>query len=145
MIKLTSLTAGDSAYNVKFEWDEEVGVPGAFIIKNNHTTEFFLKTLTLQDVPGEGRVVFVCNSWVYPASKYNYDRIFFRNQVLCLYIYVRDINISLHIVFVNYKNYFYFLIITSRYLQILFTTICTLKYEKCSKYFFKILFIYFYF
>ena len=78
---LTSITAGDSVFTVTFEWDEEVGVPGAFIIKNNHGNEFFLKTLTLEDVPGEGRVHFVCNSWVYPADKYNYDRIFFRNKV----------------------------------------------------------------
>ncbi|PON59877.1 Lipoxygenase [Trema orientale] len=77
---LTSITAGDSEFNVTFEWDDEVGVPGAFIIKNNHDNEFFLKTLTLEDVPGEGRVHFVCNSWVYPADNYNYDRIFFRNK-----------------------------------------------------------------
>ncbi|KAL5566068.1 hypothetical protein UlMin_029232 [Ulmus minor] len=80
--KLTSLTAGESAFDVTFDWEEDVGVPGAFIIRNNHPSEFYLKTLTLEDVPGEGRVVFVCNSWVYPANKNKYDRIFFRNQAI---------------------------------------------------------------
>ncbi|CAL9764222.1 unnamed protein product, partial [Musa acuminata subsp. burmannicoides] len=44
-----------------------------------HATQFFLKTLTLDNFPGEGRIHFVCNSWVYPASKYKYDRVFFAN------------------------------------------------------------------
>ncbi|KAA8545123.1 hypothetical protein F0562_019988 [Nyssa sinensis] len=61
---------------VKFDWVEELGVPGAFIIKNHHQNEFYLKTLTLEDVPGHGRVLFICNSWVYPEI----DRIFFTNQ-----------------------------------------------------------------
>ncbi|MCD7446599.1 Arachidonate 5-lipoxygenase [Datura stramonium] len=50
------------------------------IIKNFHFYEFFLKSLTLEDVPNHGRIHFVCNSWVYPASKYKSDRIFFANQ-----------------------------------------------------------------
>ncbi|XP_027114627.1 probable linoleate 9S-lipoxygenase 5 [Coffea arabica] len=77
---LTSLTAGESAFNVTFDWDEEVGAPGAFIIKNLHHNEFYLKTVTLEDVPGHERINFVCNSWVYPADKYKTDRIFFSNQ-----------------------------------------------------------------
>ncbi|XAR52600.1 Linoleate 9S-lipoxygenase [Bertholletia excelsa] len=78
--QFTSLTAGDSAFDVTFDWDEEIGVPGAFIIRNLHHSEFYLKTLTLEDVPGHGRVHFVCNSWVYPAKKYKQDRVFFTNQ-----------------------------------------------------------------
>ncbi|GMN43851.1 hypothetical protein TIFTF001_013046 [Ficus carica] len=78
---LTSVKAGETEYKVTFEWDEDVGVPGAFIIKNNHGNEFFLKTLTLDHVPGaQGPVHFVCNSWVYPSDKYNYDRVFFSNK-----------------------------------------------------------------
>ncbi|KAA8536874.1 hypothetical protein F0562_029352 [Nyssa sinensis] len=50
--KITSLTASDSTFNVTFDWDEEIGIPGAFIIKNYHHSEFYLKTLTLEDVPG---------------------------------------------------------------------------------------------
>ncbi|BBN69923.1 lipoxygenase 1 [Prunus dulcis] len=77
---ITPLTAGDSAFDITFDWDEEIGVPGAFIIRNDHHSEFYLKTLTLEDVPGEGRIHFVCNSWVYPADKYKKDRIFFTNK-----------------------------------------------------------------
>ncbi|XP_024025452.1 probable linoleate 9S-lipoxygenase 5 [Morus notabilis] len=77
---IAPLTPGDSAFKVSFEWEDEIGVPGAFLIRNNHHSEFYLKTLTLEDVPGEGRVHFVCNSWVYPASKYQTDRVFFSNK-----------------------------------------------------------------
>ncbi|XP_061972046.1 probable linoleate 9S-lipoxygenase 5 [Populus nigra] len=77
---ITSLTAGESAFKVTFDWDEEIGVPGAFLIRNNHHSEFYLKTVTLEDVPGQGRVHFVCNSWIYPTKRYNYDRVFFTNQ-----------------------------------------------------------------
>nr|CAB94852.1 lipoxygenase [Prunus dulcis] len=77
---ITPLTIGDSAYKVTFDWEEEIGVPGAILIKNNHHSEFFLKTITLEDVPREGRVHFVCNSWVYPAEKYTKDRVFFVNK-----------------------------------------------------------------
>ena len=78
---ITPLTAGESAFKVNFEWEEEIGVPGAFLIKNNHHSEFYLKTLTLEDVPDEGRIHFVCNSWIYPAKYYQKDRIFFTNKV----------------------------------------------------------------
>ncbi|VFQ85021.1 unnamed protein product [Cuscuta campestris] len=74
------LADGKSAFRVSFDWTEDFGVPGAFIIKNNHHNEFYLKTLTLEDVPNHGDVHFVCFSWVYPASKYHYDRVFFSNQ-----------------------------------------------------------------
>ncbi|XP_030534864.2 probable linoleate 9S-lipoxygenase 5 isoform X1 [Rhodamnia argentea] len=77
---ITPLTAGDSAFKVTFDWDEEVGVPGAIVVQNNHHSQFYLKTITLEDVPGEGRVHFVCNSWVYPADRYKKDRVFFSNK-----------------------------------------------------------------
>ncbi|KAL0387503.1 UNVERIFIED_CONTAM: putative linoleate 9S-lipoxygenase 5 [Sesamum radiatum] len=78
--KISPLTAGDTAYNVTFEWTQEMGVPGAFTIANFHHNEFYLKTLTLEDVPGHGRVHFICNSWVYPSEYYKKDRVFFANQ-----------------------------------------------------------------
>lgn len=78
---IAPLTPGDIAFKVTFDWDDEIGVPGAFIIRNNHHSEFYLKTLTLEDVPGQGRIHFVCNSWVYPAKRYKKDRIFFANKV----------------------------------------------------------------
>lgn len=79
---ITPLVAGESAFKVTFDWDNEIGVPGAFLIKNNHHSEFYLKSLTLEDVPGQGRVHFVCNSWVYPVDKYRKDRVFFSNKVI---------------------------------------------------------------
>ena len=78
----TPLTAGESAFNITFDWDESIGVPGAFIIRNEHHSEFYLKTVTLEDVPGQGQIHFVCNSWVYPADKYKKDRVFFTNKVI---------------------------------------------------------------
>ncbi|KAF8664091.1 hypothetical protein HU200_055002 [Digitaria exilis] len=81
LTKLPSLTSGDSKFRVRFEWEvEKHGVPGAVIVKNNHASEFFLKTITLDDVPGRGTVVFVANSWIYPQSKYRYNRVFFTND-----------------------------------------------------------------
>ncbi|XP_009790810.1 probable linoleate 9S-lipoxygenase 5 [Nicotiana sylvestris] len=78
--KFTPLTATDATFRVTFEWEEEAGVPGAFLIKNFHQKEFYLKKLTLDDVPGHGRVCFICNSWIYPSEYYKKDRIFFSNQ-----------------------------------------------------------------
>ncbi|KAK8684827.1 hypothetical protein V6N13_040843 [Hibiscus sabdariffa] len=78
--KIAPLSAGDVTFSVTFEWDESMGVPGAFMIKNKHHSQFYLKTVTLEDVPGHGRVHFVCNSWVYPTHRYKYDRVFFSNK-----------------------------------------------------------------
>ncbi|TVU36211.1 hypothetical protein EJB05_18135 [Eragrostis curvula] len=78
---LPSLTAGENQFGVSFDWDvEKMGVPGAIIVKNNHASEFFLKTITLDHVPGHGKIVFVANSWVYPQFKYRYNRVFFTND-----------------------------------------------------------------
>ncbi|KAK4739247.1 hypothetical protein R3W88_002944 [Solanum pinnatisectum] len=78
---ITPIIAGESTFSVTFDWDhKEFGVPGAFIIKNFHLNEFFLKSLTLEDVPNHGNIHFVCNSWVYPSFRYKSDRIFFANQ-----------------------------------------------------------------
>uniref|UniRef100_A0A2P2KIK4 Putative linoleate 9S-lipoxygenase 5 n=1 Tax=Rhizophora mucronata TaxID=61149 RepID=A0A2P2KIK4_RHIMU len=78
--KITQLTAEETAFNVTFDGDEGTGVPWAFIIRNHHHSQFYLKTVTLEDVPGCGRVHFVCNSWVYPTHCYKYDRVFFSNK-----------------------------------------------------------------
>ncbi|GAB4855547.1 hypothetical protein Ancab_024167 [Ancistrocladus abbreviatus] len=80
LTKFTGLTAGDSAFRITFDWDEDIGVPGAFIIRNEHHSEFYLKTVTLEDVPNHGKINFVCNSWVYPAHRYEKDRVFFSNK-----------------------------------------------------------------
>ncbi|KAH9301870.1 hypothetical protein KI387_013453, partial [Taxus chinensis] len=73
------LLAGESEYQVEFKWDSNFGTPGAFLIRNLHRHEFFLKSLTIE-IPEQGKVHFVCNSWVYPVSKYNRDRVFFSNK-----------------------------------------------------------------
>ncbi|KAJ3697777.1 hypothetical protein LUZ61_001482 [Rhynchospora tenuis] len=78
--RLKDKSTAESHFNVEFEWGKEYGVPGAVIVKNKHRVEFYLKSITLDDVPGRGRVHFVCNSWVYPAKKYKYDRVFFSND-----------------------------------------------------------------
>uniref|UniRef100_M1CAP5 Lipoxygenase n=1 Tax=Solanum tuberosum TaxID=4113 RepID=M1CAP5_SOLTU len=81
LTNITPIIAGESTFSVTFDWDRnEFGVPGAFIIKNFHLNEFFLKSLTLEHVPNHGKIHFVCNSWVYPAFRYKSDRIFFANQ-----------------------------------------------------------------
>lgn len=78
---VTSLaTAGNAAFPITFDWDEAMGVPEAFIIRNHHNYQFYLKTVTLEDVPGHGQVHFVCNSWVYPEHHYKYNRVFFANK-----------------------------------------------------------------
>lgn len=77
---ITSLTAGESAFKVTFDYDQDFGYPGAFLIRNSHFSEFYLKSLTLEDVPGHGRVHYICNSWLYPAKNYTKDRVFFSNK-----------------------------------------------------------------
>ncbi|XP_071725505.1 probable linoleate 9S-lipoxygenase 5 [Rutidosis leptorrhynchoides] len=76
---ITPLAVGESSYKVTFEWDDNE-VPGAFLVQNHHHNQFYLKTLTLEDVPGHGQVHFVCNSWVYPAKHYQKPRLFFTNK-----------------------------------------------------------------
>ncbi|KAL3648951.1 Lox9p [Castilleja foliolosa] len=79
--KITSLAAeNDASFNVTLDWEESIGLPGAFIIRNHHHSQFYLKTVTLDDVPGHGHVRFECNSWVYPTHRYKYDRVFFTNK-----------------------------------------------------------------
>lgn len=81
LTSIPPLFAGESVFQVNFTWEDGFGFPGAFFIQNGHTSEFFLKSLTLEDVPGYGRVHFDCNSWVYPSGRYKKDRIFFANNV----------------------------------------------------------------
>ncbi|KAI9070597.1 hypothetical protein K1719_047439 [Acacia pycnantha] len=82
IMKSPNLTAEKFEFKVHFEWEEEVGIPGAFLIKNKHPNEFFLISLTLKNVPlvGESEIRFPCNSWVYPTNRYEDGRIFFRNK-----------------------------------------------------------------
>ncbi|KAJ0694092.1 putative linoleate 9S-lipoxygenase [Helianthus annuus] len=47
---ITPLTVGESTYEVTFDWDVEIGLPVAFLIQNLHHSEFYLMTLTLENV-----------------------------------------------------------------------------------------------
>jgi len=76
-------TFGDrrDAFAVRFEWDANFGIPGAFYIRNFMNDEFFLVSVTLEDIPNHGSIHFVCNSWIYNFKTYKKDRIFFANNV----------------------------------------------------------------
>ncbi|KAK4798209.1 hypothetical protein SAY86_030535 [Trapa natans] len=79
--KITSLTAGETDFGITFDWDESMGIPGALLVRNHHHSQIFLKSVTLDYVPGhDGPIMFVCNSWVYPTRRYKYDRVFFSNK-----------------------------------------------------------------
>lgn len=77
-------SAADASFNVTFDWDESVGLPAAILIRNHHHSQLYLKTVILDDVPGQGQLHFVCNSWVYPAHRYKNDRVFFVNKVIVI-------------------------------------------------------------
>ncbi|QCE02438.1 lipoxygenase [Vigna unguiculata] len=79
---IPTLKAEECAFYVHFDWDiEDMGIPGAFTIKNHLLVEFFLVSFTLEDVPNhQGPLNFVCNSWVYNHHVYEKDRIFFANE-----------------------------------------------------------------
>ncbi|KAI9119858.1 hypothetical protein K1719_009247 [Acacia pycnantha] len=55
--------------------------PGAFVISNNLQNEFFLVSLTLDDIPNHASIHFVCNSWIYLDNECKSHRIFFTNRV----------------------------------------------------------------
>ncbi|TVU45522.1 hypothetical protein EJB05_05011 [Eragrostis curvula] len=80
VVTLKSKADGETVFRVSFEWDESQGIPGAVLVKNHRSEEVFLKSLTLEGVPGKGTVVFIANSWIYPNNLYAQDRIFFAND-----------------------------------------------------------------
>ncbi|KAG2379962.1 Seed linoleate 9S-lipoxygenase [Vigna angularis] len=76
-------------FDIYFEWDDkEMGIPGAFYVKNLMDHEFLLVSVTLEYPTqrnehdhnhDQNYIHFDCNSWVYNHKCYKKDRIFFAN------------------------------------------------------------------
>lgn len=70
-----------TTFEVVMYLNEDFGTPGAIAVYHlGQHQEFFLQSLTL-DLPHNQSVHFECNSWVFPMSKTNADRLFFSNTV----------------------------------------------------------------
>ncbi|GLJ05546.1 hypothetical protein SUGI_0019930 [Cryptomeria japonica] len=69
----------ETRYTVDFKWNSALGFPGAFVIKNMHSREFFLISLTIS-IPDQRKVRFQCNSWITPSPLNPNDRVFFANK-----------------------------------------------------------------
>ncbi|CAJ2646755.1 unnamed protein product [Trifolium pratense] len=81
---LPTLGARQDAFSIHFDWDADFGIPGAFSFRNYTQDEFFLVSVTFDDIPNHNSVQFVCNSWVYNFKSYKTDRIFFSNDTYLL-------------------------------------------------------------
>jgi linoleate 9S-lipoxygenase len=82
LTSIPTLEDNQSAFSIDFEWrSQDMGIPGAFYVQNFMPHEFFLVSLSLEDVPNHGPIHFICNSWVYNTEKYKIDRVFFSNKV----------------------------------------------------------------
>ncbi|XP_031248430.1 probable linoleate 9S-lipoxygenase 5 [Pistacia vera] len=68
-----------TTYTIKVNVEPEFGIPGAFIIENQHKHEFFIESATLQ-APENLSIYFDCRSWVYPMKHTQTSRIFFSNK-----------------------------------------------------------------
>ena len=76
-----------------------MGIPGAFYIENFMLGEFFLVSLTLEDIPNHGTINFDCNSWIYNCRKYKTERIFFANKVI-----MKNIIFILHLKYLTFSK-----------------------------------------
>lgn len=71
--------SSETSCTITFKWNSGLGFPGAFVIKNMHSRQFFLKSLTIS-IPGQGKVRFECNSWITPSPLNPNARVFFANK-----------------------------------------------------------------
>ncbi|KAL5562222.1 hypothetical protein UlMin_031969 [Ulmus minor] len=67
-----------TTYKIKFQVEQEFGIPGAILIKNKDKHRFFLQSASL-NIPNNQTIQFDCNSWVYPVKQTGADRVFFSN------------------------------------------------------------------
>ncbi|CAK7349233.1 unnamed protein product [Dovyalis caffra] len=67
-------------YKIKIHVEPDFGIPGAFLMKNQHKHKFFLESVTLE-IPDNQIIYFDCRSWVYPLRKTKSDRLFFSNNI----------------------------------------------------------------
>ncbi|XP_030547745.1 linoleate 9S-lipoxygenase 6-like [Rhodamnia argentea] len=67
-----------TVYSVKFKVEAEFGIPGAFLITNEHKHKFFLQAATFE-VSSVEIIHFDCQTWVFPIRRTKTDRIFFSN------------------------------------------------------------------
>ncbi|KAL2608574.1 hypothetical protein R1flu_027147 [Riccia fluitans] len=71
--------AGQEEHAVTFWVPKDFGEIGAFVIRNNNPSEFYLHSVTLQTDSGE-TYEFPCNSWVFGHKVYADGRVFFTNK-----------------------------------------------------------------
>ncbi|KAJ7556901.1 hypothetical protein O6H91_05G103500 [Diphasiastrum complanatum] len=66
-------------YMARFYVDSDFGLPGAFVMENHHSKEFYLESCTIQ-IQGRSTIKFPCHSWIYNSSKCANSRVFFSNK-----------------------------------------------------------------
>ncbi|KAL9347420.1 hypothetical protein Peur_058786 [Populus x canadensis] len=66
-------------YKIKIHVEPDFGIPGAFLMKNQHKHKFFLESVTLEILDNQ-IIYFDCRSWVYPFQKTKSERLFFSNN-----------------------------------------------------------------
>lgn len=103
---LRSLGGKEEEFDIYFEWDAtEMGIPGAFYVKNHMKDEFFLVSMTLEyPLPTCDRhkdknsiIHFLCNSWVHNHGCYKtHHRIFFDNNVSQTINYSHDVQLIIN-------------------------------------------------
>ncbi|XP_057548300.1 linoleate 13S-lipoxygenase 3-1, chloroplastic-like [Amaranthus tricolor] len=77
--KKSKMKAERVNYLAEFIIDSDFGVPGAILVTNNHQQEFYLESITLENIAC-GPVHFPCNSWVQSYKDLQGKRIFFHNK-----------------------------------------------------------------